>query len=476
VTTFVTEVDSALSTAGVAPGSALLCAISGGPDSTALLRALTALREARTFSLHACIVDHGIRPPAETDADVDFARRLCAAFEVPLAIARIRAGDCASRARESGRGLEETARDLRHQSLREAAAGAGASAVVLGHTMDDSMETLLMRVLQGSGVDGLRGIPLRRGDFVHPMVSLGRTQVIDYLRSIGQDWREDLTNHDTAILRNRIRHRLVPVLSKEFPGYRSGLLAMAAKLSDVHDFVQSKAAELAWKRHGAGFSIDLQEFLAAEAALRAASLLSLYDRIRPKSSPRRLPWRFINPAVRMPPLGPPEALVPRSRSWILKGYGVGLSIVGKRLFWEPDIASQGKKGYFIEVREAGTVAIRGTALRLSLSRSAGMTRAEAGGIAILGSEVRPPLVLRSKRKGDVILLENGETSVKDLLAGWKVPREHRESFPLLADRSGVLAVLGSALGYRTRARAGALAGDLGDADRIIVRAYKDMEQ
>jgi tRNA(Ile)-lysidine synthetase-like protein len=115
-------------------------------------------------------------------------------------------------------------------------------------------------------------------------------------------------------------------------------------------------------------------------------------------------------------------------------------------------------------------------LRLSLSRLSGTTQAEAGSIAILGTEVHPPLVLRSKRKGDVILLESGETSVKDLLAGWKVPREHRELFPLLADRSGVLAVLGSALGYRTRARAGALAGDLGDADRIIVRAYKDMEQ
>ena len=102
--------------------------------------------------------------------------------------------------------------------------------------------------------------------------------------------------------------------------------------------------------------------------------------------------------------------------------------------------------------------------------------AGVGGVSLLYREVQPPVLVRSKRMGDEILLEGGMTSVKDLLAGWKVPVGDRERVPLLADRKGVLAVLGGALGYRTRARAGALAEGSGGVDRIDVSFVKNMEE
>jgi tRNA(Ile)-lysidine synthetase-like protein len=192
----------------------------------------------------------------------------------------------------------------------------------------------------------------------------------------------------------------------------------------------------------------------------------LYDRFRGSASPRRLPWRFLAPALH-------EGKVP-GPGWVLNGHGAGLTVSLGTLHWGPCIASQGKKGYFILVSGVEDIAIRGTGIRVQFAHCRAGTG--GGGLPILLREVDPPIVLRSKRKGDEILLESGLVSVKDLLAGWRVPGPDRSSIPLLADRKGVLAVLGSALGYRTRARAGALAGDSEDADRIEVRTVVYMEE
>ena len=462
------SVGAALTEASIALGSTLLVALSGGPDSTALLCALAALRNERRLRLAGCIVDHGIRSEPEIMADIDFVHELCAAHGVTLRTARVPRGECAERALREGRSLEELAREVRHRLLREAAAAAHADDIAMGHTQDDVVETLLMRVLQGSDPEGLRGIPLKRGPYVRPLLRCTREQVVEYLGSLGQAWREDSTNRDTGFLRNRVRHLLVPVLRKEFPGYVTGLLTLSKKLAHSGDLARTQASLLPWQNERAGFSIRAETFFAAPVAVRAASLMLLYDRFRGSASPRRLPWRFLAPALR-------EGKVP-APGWILKGHGAGLTVRLGRLHWGPCIASQGKKGYFILVSGVEDIAIRGTGMRVQFARCAGGAGTSGGGLPILLREVDPPIILRSKRKGDEILFESGVVSVKDLLAGWKVPGPDRGSVPLLADRKGVLAVLGSALGYRTRARAGALAGDSEDADRIEVRTVIYMEE
>jgi tRNA(Ile)-lysidine synthetase-like protein len=458
----------ALERAGGVSGSAMLAAVSGGPDSTALLCALASVREALGFSLSACIVDHGMRGAQEIAQDVSFVQGLCAERGIGLAVARIAPGACAARARETGKSLEEMARDMRHRLLVEKAREIGARRIALGHTEDDVLETLLMRVLQGSGVEGLRGIAVSRGPFIRPLLTCTRKHVMDYLAEKGLGWREDSTNANTVFLRNRVRHLLMPVLRESFPGYRRGLLTMADKLAGVTDMVQRQAGALQWSATDAGFTISRDEFFAAPSAVRASSLLSLYDSFRTPGSPRRLPWRFLAPAL--------VETDPLIEGWILRGHGVGLEARAGTLSWGPDIARQGKKGYFIEVSEAGNAAFLETGVRLRFARGLATPGAREGGLSILRREVEPPLVLRSKRKGDQILLEGGSTSVKDIFAGWKVPAGQRDRIPLLADRKGVLAVLGSALGYGTRARAGALAGNFEDVDRIEIDTGIDMEE
>ena len=127
------------------------------------MRALAAVRGELGLRLTACIVDHGIRPADTVAAELAFVRALCAQHDIPLAEKTVARGECERNARDSRRSLEEVARNIRHSLLREAAAAVRAEAIALGHTQDDVIETLLMRVMQGSDVHGLRGIPAPPG-------------------------------------------------------------------------------------------------------------------------------------------------------------------------------------------------------------------------------------------------------------------------------------------------------------------------
>ena len=262
----------------------------------------------------------------------------------------------------------------------------------------------------------------------------------------------------------------MPVLEKGFPGYRTGLLSLKEKLALAADLVAGQASLLEWESSGHGYSIEANDFLAAPPSVRARSLLDLWDRMSSGSKARRLPWRFLEPVLTRTAL--PEEGV------LLEGHEMMLRTHGGRIHWETDIASRGKIGYFIMVSQACGVALRGTGKKLTVSECASCGREDnfRGGISIPVDEVRPPLVLRSIRKGDVILLEAGAVSVADLLAEWKVPRAQRDVIPIIADKKGVLAVLGGALGYRNRARTGDVAKRGAAVDRIVIDVENDMEE
>ncbi|HVP18656.1 MAG TPA: tRNA lysidine(34) synthetase TilS [Spirochaetia bacterium] len=461
MTTIETRVSSALAASGVEKGSSLLIGVSGGPDSTALLRALSCLRPVLDIRLHACIIDHGIRSRVEISGDIQFVRDLCESLGIPLTVAEVPAGRCRDRARDESLSLEEVAREERHALLKDAAGRSSASWIALGHTQDDLLETVLMRFVQGSDVQGLAGIRETRGPFIRPLLGCTRPEIIDYLRSIGQGWREDVSNEDLSILRNRIRHSLVPVLDREFAGARSGILRLARKAGLVAELLKELGRGMRWTPSGSGFSIPQQAFLAAPAALRAAELMRLYDRLRGRSSPRRLPWRFIAPAL--------EAMVFPASTRILLGHGVQLVTRGGRLHWERCIVRHGKKSYLIEVSETGSFSVPATGVRVKLARCSGKRSSVAGETALLARDIEPPLVLRSRRRGDEILLEHGAASLKELFAGWKVSEGQRNGVPILADRKGVVAVLGAALGGPSRIRQSALATGDDNVDCIVVR-------
>ena len=234
-----------------APGTVCLASVSGGADSTAMLVALAEVKEnGAAFDLRCIHVEHGIRPAEESRGDADFVRALCEKLGVPCRIVSVPPGEIAAVAKERGIGIEAAARMYRRRAWSQEAESCGAlpAMVLTAHTADDMLETALMRILRGAGPSGLAAMGVRRGNVLRPLLALSRADVHAYLAEKNIPWREDSTNADTKFLRNRIRHRLVPLLNEHFPDWRTGLSSLTATQSLAADFIQAEAAaRICWR-------------------------------------------------------------------------------------------------------------------------------------------------------------------------------------------------------------------------------------
>ena len=209
------------------PGDTIVVALSGGADSTALLDILTRLSG---YDLHliAAHVNHCLRG-TESDADQEFCRGLAANYTIPFESRRI---DVKKMASDSRLNLEDAGRRARIEFFDEVRTKYNAVAVVLAHHADDQAETVLMRLLRGSGMTGLSGMAFRNGrGYVRPLLEISRAEIERYLLERGLKWREDASNGDTIYLRNRIRHQLLPLLEEYNPAIRSCLAATASLLA-----------------------------------------------------------------------------------------------------------------------------------------------------------------------------------------------------------------------------------------------------
>ena len=212
-------------------GEKVLVACSGGADSTALLHVLHELREEGSFRLAVAHYDHGLRRASGRDARFvhDLAADLGLTFYMEKA-------DVRAIARKRGLNLEEAGRRLRYEFLRRTASEIGATKIATGHTLDDQAETVLIRLLRGSGSRGLGGIaPVSENRIIRPLLGARRRDIEDYLKDRGLSHREDETNRDLRFLRNRIRRRLIPYLEKNFEPEVVGKLGRTADVLAAED-------------------------------------------------------------------------------------------------------------------------------------------------------------------------------------------------------------------------------------------------
>ena len=208
------------------PGDRVAVAVSAGADSVALLRVMLELQHELGVVLSVAHFHHQIRG-GEADADQQFVAELAAKFGLEL---HSGSGDAPAFAREHKASLETAARELRHRWFAQLVGEGQVDKIATAHTLDDQAETVLMRILRGAGSRGLAGIApwQQEKHLVRPLLETTRKEVEAYLHSIGQAWREDLSNRDLVHTRNRVRHQLLPLLEKEFnPAIRHTLADMA---------------------------------------------------------------------------------------------------------------------------------------------------------------------------------------------------------------------------------------------------------
>ena len=206
------------------PGDRVVVAVSGGPDSMALLHVLWELRARLGLTLEVAVVDHGLR--ADARREVELVRERAGALGLPFAAVDVDVA--AERRGRRGASLQDAARDVRLRALTALARAHGANRVALGHQADDQAETVLYRIVRGTGIAGLAGIPYRRDIFVRPLLDVTRAQILRYLRRRSIAFVDDPSNADYRFARARIRHRILPALAAENPRVAEALRALAA--------------------------------------------------------------------------------------------------------------------------------------------------------------------------------------------------------------------------------------------------------
>lgn len=206
-------------------GGLHLVALSGGADSVALLCILQQLG----YRLEAVHCNFRLRGE-ESDRDETFVRQLCGQCQIPLHLAHFDTREYATLHKVS---IEMAARELRYRYFEQLRQDIGAISVCVAHHRDDTVETLLMNLMRGTGIQGLTGIRPKNGYIVRPLLCVGRAEIEDFLHSIGQDYVTDSTNLEDDALRNKIRHHLVPLMQQIVPNSSENMSRTAAHLSEA---------------------------------------------------------------------------------------------------------------------------------------------------------------------------------------------------------------------------------------------------
>lgn len=421
-------------------GSRILAAVSGGPDSTALLSILSRLSSKLDFELAAAHFDHRIRPESERERAA--VERFASSLGIQVFIGST---DIPRKARSERLGLEETARNERHRFLEETARKYGAEAVALGHTRDDQVETVLHRILRGTGWRGLTGMQPKRGIFIRPLLDCGRQELIQYLRKRRIPYFIDSSNRDNSFYRNRIRNKLLPYLRREFnPAVDEALLRLRAGALEgwkrLEEPVTGRIPEL---RGDGTVSIPLRElersgdfeiYLLIDLVLRERfGIFQDMERIHFDAAKRLIRSAQSGRRLRFP-------------------HGVILLKEQRNLVI---MVEQ------IEYRESGMIVVPGPGRyelpQWNLSLEVEAVKAQDAelrwsDLEVFLAKVRFPIHVRSRREGDRIVPfgMRGRKKLSDLHIDRKTPLRKRDRYPVFEDADGIFWVPGLATAERTR--------------------------
>jgi len=403
------------------PGDAVVVAVSGGPDSIALLHALALAARREGWKLHAAHLHHGIRGD-EADADEELVRSLATRLGIPFHGSRL------DPAALRGAGLEARARRVRYAFLHEVARRAGAARIATGHTRDDQAETVLLRLLRGSGARGLSGIQPRREDgVVRPLILASRAEVIAYLARGKIAFREDGTNRDPRFLRNRVRHEVLPLLRSLSPRIDERLCTLADSLRADAEYLDETAGRARRARGAApGERLDGAWLLELpEAIRRRVTGAALREAGTP---PDRVATAIVAILDAVAERGP-------SRDIALRGGTVARVDGGEIRIERPVDETRGSGApmlFDLPLAVPGVTSLPGgRSIEATIREEAPPAGRD---IAIFDlTAITAPLRVRSRRPGDRIRpLGFGRTrKVQDLLTEARVPRAERDRVPIV---------------------------------------------
>lgn len=414
----------------------VVVALSGGPDSVALLHILHSLSTEYNLTLYAAHLNHLLRGK-EAEEDVSFVKGLAKELKVEIWTEEV---DIKGEAREKGLSLQVAARRARYDFLKRVAKEACVLKIALGHQLDDQVETILMRLIRGTGAEGFSGIPpCRRLDekitIIRPLIDTSSEQIREYLKEKMAGFRTDSSNLCQDYQRNKVRLRLLPLLYQFNPDFKERLIA-TAKLWQADDDYLCEIAEKrlckAILRDEQEIALDLKEL----KKLRSPILVRILRKVL-KQDLEKITFSHIQAILKLIKEGPSQGRLSLPKGLVIKREYEKLKIVHSpqcpavhEFRYEMEIPGR------VEIREAG-LKIQAKIVKLKEVQFASNTAY----FDLL--KIRPPLILRSREEGDRFCPFGlkGTKKVKDLFIDLKIPARTRERIPLLVDRKGILWVV-----------------------------------
>lgn len=431
-------------------GDSIVVGVSGGADSVALLHLLWGLKDRHELKLFVAHLNHMFRG-RESEEDAEYVEALCKSLSLPVYVESF---DVPAYIRETGLSSEDASRIIRYELYRKVARTVGASKVALGHNADDQAETVLMRILRGTGSTGLSGIPpVRMMDdlmIIRPLINVRRALIEEYCREHGLVPRVDSTNLKPMYMRNRIRLELLPLLEKEYGASVVSHLTVLADLMRQEDAYMESEAERAYARcriDGTEVCLSVSKVSVLPVALQRrvirralaeckGDVLNIefghVEGVLKQLSSDRVNWQ----------LHLPQGLVVQKEYYVL------------RFLLQPEEQGEGDKEfeYVLEVPgmtfiPEGRIVLEAEVLHASnpTERRAIIDTLDGKKRVGFDREFLPPeLLVRSRQPGDRmdVFGMHGSKKVKDILIDEKVPPHKRERIPVLAGNDVVYWVIG----------------------------------
>lgn len=421
-------------------GDKIVVGLSGGPDSLCLIHVLLGLCDEYGCSLYAAHLNHMFRGEA-ADADAEFVGRICKAWGIP---AFIEVFDVPAYIEETGLSPEEAGREIRYRLFDRVCKEVGANKIAVAHNLNDHVETVLMRFMRGSGIEGLKGIEAVRGRIIRPLLETERQDIEEYCSSNSLEPRIDKTNLESVYNRNRIRLELIPYIQKNFnPNIMMAVSRLSGLIRDENDFLESesearfeKTAEVLEDR----VAFDTAELVQLHTALQRRLVRQAVEKLA--GTLKGFDFKHYDGVL--------ELARKNTGAAIILPHGLKAFISYDRLVLAKNVVKADKKCYYklkydydnsVET-EIGCIDI----CKKSVD-TIGNLRGQKDTIYIDPRKVREGLVLRHREAGDLFapIGMKGKKKLKEYLIDEKVPREERDTLELVADGNEIVWIVGGRL-------------------------------